>query len=109
MLNANILKIWRETGRLLAIFLIGAAGTLTGAIVGTILLSNSVEGLAGVAAMMTGSYIGGGVNQDIMAAENKTENDLLSPMRIFAKKHGIEETSKGVFELEGKYVKFLDK
>jgi uncharacterized membrane protein len=53
LLNANILRIWRETGRLLVIFLIGAAGTLAGALVGTALLSKVITGLSGVAAMMT--------------------------------------------------------
>lgn len=82
LLNANILKIWRETGRLLAIFLIGAAGTLTGAIVGTILLSGAVEGLAGVAAMMTGSYIGGGVNFTAVADAFHVDGNLISATTV---------------------------
>ncbi len=40
LLDANVIKIWRETGKLLLIFLIGAAGTFVGALVGTALLSN---------------------------------------------------------------------
>ena len=67
-------------------------------------------------------------NQDKLKAENKTENDLLYPMRVFAQKHGIQETNNGVFELDGNnafallggfvaditdedhsYIKFLDK
>ena len=55
LLDANVIKIWRETGKLLLIFLIGAAGTFVGAFVGTLLLSGLVKGLPGVAAMMTGS------------------------------------------------------
>ncbi len=34
LLNANIFKIWRETGKILVIFLIGAAGTFTEHILG---------------------------------------------------------------------------
>jgi len=60
LLQTNIRKIWRETGRLLAIFLIGSIGTIAGAVIGCILLRSSIEGLPQVAAMMTGSYIGGG-------------------------------------------------
>ena len=67
-------------------------------------------------------------NQDRLRAENKTESDLLYPMRVFAQQHGIQETNNGVFELDGNnafallggfvaditdedhsYVKFLDK
>ena len=33
LLQTNIVKIWRETGRLLVIFLIGAAGTICGALI----------------------------------------------------------------------------
>lgn len=62
LLKTNLRKIYRDAGRFLVIFLIGAAGTMAGAVLATKLLSGTVEGLAGVGAMMTGSYIGGGVN-----------------------------------------------
>ena len=62
LLQTNIRKMRKEAGRFLAIFLIGAAGTVTGAILATLLLRNASDGIPGVAAMMTGSYIGGGVN-----------------------------------------------
>ena len=82
LLNTNILKIWRETGRLLGIFLIGAAGTLVGAIVGTMLLSRAVDGLPGVAAMMTGSYIGGGVNFTAVADAFHVDGNLISAVTV---------------------------
>ena len=40
-------------------------------------------------------------NQDKLDKAKKNENDLLFPMREYAKEHGIIETSKGVFEMEG--------
>ena len=40
-------------------------------------------------------------NQNKLLTEKKTENDLLSPMREFAREHGIRETSNGVFEVDG--------
>ena len=82
LLNANIIKIWRETGRLLAIFLIGAVGTLAGAIVGTLLLSGYVDGLSGVAAMMTGSYTGGGVNFTAVADAFHVDGSLISATTV---------------------------
>ena len=82
LLNANIIKIWRETGRLLFIFLIGAVGTLVGAIVATMLLGNVVDGLPGVAAMMTGSYIGGGVNFTAVADAFHVDGNLISATTV---------------------------
>ena len=60
LLHTNIRKIWKETGRFLLIFLIGAAGTVVGTVLATLLLGGAVQGLPGAAAMMTGSYIDGG-------------------------------------------------
>ncbi len=62
LLQTNLRKMHREAGRFLAIYLIGAAGTVAGAILAVLLLRGTLHGLPGVGAMMTGSYIGGGVN-----------------------------------------------
>lgn len=62
LLQCNMKRIWKETGRMMVIFLIGAAGTVAGAFLAYALLHKYIPGLAAVAAMMTGSYIGGGVN-----------------------------------------------
>ena len=69
LLQCNMKKIWKETGRMMVIFLIGAAGTVAGAFLAYTLLHRYIPGLEGVAAMMTGSYIGGGVNFATLAAE----------------------------------------
>ena len=68
LLQTNIRRIWKETGRFLLIFLIGAAGTVAGTVLATLLLGGTVKGLPGAAAMMTGSYIGGGVNFTALSA-----------------------------------------
>ena len=69
LLQCNMRRIWKETGRMLAIFLIGSAGTVAGAFIAYALLHPYIPGLEGVAAMMTGSYIGGGVNFAALAQE----------------------------------------
>ena len=69
LLQCNMKKIWKETGRMMVIFLIGAAGTVVGAFLAYGLLHAYIPGLEGVAAMMTGSYIGGGVNFAALASE----------------------------------------
>ena len=68
LLQTNLRRMHREAGRFLVIFMIGAAGTVAGAILATVLLRGAVEGIPGAAAMMTGSYIGGGVNFTALAA-----------------------------------------
>lgn len=93
LLQCNMKKIWRETGRMLVIFLIGAAGTVAGAFLAYMLLHTFIPGLEGVAAMMTGSYIGGGVNfaalavafdvGEIKAATTVADN-LLMALYFFA-------------------------
>lgn len=40
-------------------------------------------------------------NQEKLNAAHKSENDLLSPMREYAKENGIKELSIGVFEKDG--------
>lgn len=62
LLSCDIRKIAKESGKILILFLIGAVGTAVGAFLGYQLLGSHVENLSGVAAMMTGSYIGGTVN-----------------------------------------------
>ena len=72
LLQCNIKKIWKETGKMLTIFLIGAVGTIAGAFIAYYALRvpfGDAQGLAKVAAMMTGSYIGGGVNFAAMATQ----------------------------------------
>ena len=67
LLSCDIRKIGREAGKILVVFLFGAVGTSLGAVLGYNLLAGKVDNLAGVAAMMTGSYIGGTVNFAAMA------------------------------------------
>ena len=77
LLQCNLKRIWREAGRMLAVFLIGAAGTIAGAFLAFFALrgpyaaaGGAVEELAAVASMMTGSYIGGSVNFSAMALQH---------------------------------------
>ena len=73
LLQCDIKRIWKEAGRMLTIFLIGAVGTVAGAFLAYYLLRapfGDAQGLAKVAAMMTGSYIGGSVNFSAMAMQH---------------------------------------
>lgn len=127
LLQCNLNKIWKETGRILVIFLIGAVGTVAGAFLAFFLLKGpygNIQDLAKVAAMMTGSYIGGGVNfaamasqyaagQDVTAAATVADNLLMAAYffvlilfasnRWFRKNYRhplIEQVEKGSVDLE---------
>lgn len=81
LLQCNMKKIWRETGRMMAIFLIGAVGTVAGAFLAYALLHPYIPGLEAAAAMMTGSYIGGGVNFAALATEFDA-GDIAGPLTV---------------------------
>lgn len=76
--QCNIKKIWKESGKLLIIFFLSAIGTMIGAVVGFYLLASKIPHLAEVAAMMTGSYIGGSANFAAMSAAFDTPGDIVS-------------------------------
>lgn len=82
LLQCNIKKIWKETGRLLIIFLIGAVGSCTGAFIGYFLLTNNISELNGLAAMMTGSYIGGGINFTALADAFSVSGTMISATTV---------------------------
>ena len=78
LLQCNLNKIGKQTGKMLIVFLVGAVGTVVGAFIAFFVLKGAyaatggnVQDLAGVASMMTGSYIGGGVNFAAMAAAHE--------------------------------------
>ena len=80
--NANIKKIWRESGKMLIMFLLSSIGTLLGVFVSFILLKNHIPDLYKMAAMMTGSYIGGGVNFAAMAQSFGTGSEWVSALVV---------------------------
>jgi uncharacterized membrane protein len=82
LFNANIKKIWKESGRIMIMFLLGAIGTIVGVFVSFGLLKGSIPDLYRMAAMMTGSYIGGGVNFAAMAESFGTGAEWISALTV---------------------------
>lgn len=78
LFKADIKKIWKESGRLLVIFLLSALGTIVGSLLGFYILQSYIPDLFRVAAMMAGSYIGGSVNFAAMAESFNVPGDLVS-------------------------------
>lgn len=76
--QCNITKIWKESGKILVLFLISSVGTMLGSILGFLLLNKHIPELGQLAGMMTGSYIGGGANFAAMASAFDIPGDLVS-------------------------------
>ena len=78
--KADIRKIWKESGRLLGIFLIGSAGSFAGGVIAFFTLKNQL-GIADAQAassMFTGTYVGGSVNLMAMSEAAGADSDFVS-------------------------------
>ncbi|SFD68370.1 Uncharacterized membrane protein [Lentibacillus persicus] len=82
LFQANIKKIWQESGRMLAIFLLSAIGTVAGTIVSFTLLKEVIPHLDKLGAMMAGSYTGGSVNLAAMASKFEAPGELVSALVV---------------------------
>ena len=122
LFQCDLKQIWKESGRLLAIFLISSVGTVLGAVLGYLALSKAIPVLNHIAGMMVGSYIGGGVNfvavssafdipKELISAATVADNLLMVfyflillmiPSIAFFKKHFKFAYTEGVKEEEEK-------
>lgn len=78
LFHVNFKRIWQESGRLLIIFLISSIGTVAGVIISFFLLKDHIPVLDKIGAMLSASYIGGGVNFAAMAAKFETPGEMVS-------------------------------
>ena len=78
LFNANLKKIWKESGRLLVIYLISGLGTVAGAFIASAALKNVIPEIYKPAAMMTGTYTGGSANLVAMADAFNVTGDLVT-------------------------------
>ncbi len=79
--KADLRKIWKSSGRTFLAFNISSVGTMLGAFLASMALGAIVPEVNKAAGMMTGSYIGGGVNfvamSDAFSTEKNTVNALI--------------------------------
>lgn len=78
LFHVNFKKIWQESGKLLIIFFISSVGTVAGTIISFFLLKDHIPYIEKIGAMMSASYIGGGVNFAAMAAKYDTPGEIVS-------------------------------
>ncbi|MBS4191873.1 DUF819 domain-containing protein [Bacillus sp. FJAT-49705] len=78
LFHVNFKKIWQESGRLLIIFLLSSIATVAGTIISFFLLKDHIPYLDKIGAMMSASYVGGGVNFAAMAAKFELPGEMVS-------------------------------
>ncbi|AGX02812.1 MULTISPECIES: DUF819 domain-containing protein [Bacillus] len=78
LFHVNFKRIWKESGRLLIIFLISSIGTVAGVMISFFLLKDHIPVLDKLGAMLSASYIGGGVNFAAMAAKFEAPGEMVS-------------------------------
>ncbi|TQQ85202.1 DUF819 domain-containing protein [Peptacetobacter hominis] len=76
LMKADLRKIYRESGRMFGVFHISALGTCIGTFVSALVFSSLIPYVDRIAGMMTGSYIGGGVNFVAMTAAFGTPENI---------------------------------
>ncbi|ODU55853.1 MAG: hypothetical protein ABT01_05235 [Clostridium sp. SCN 57-10] len=78
LFRADLKKIFKDTGKLLICFCISAVGTLIGAFVAYFAMNGLIPELDKMAGVLTGSYIGGGVNLFAIASSTNMSQTMLS-------------------------------
>ncbi|MCI0535720.1 MAG: DUF819 family protein [Verrucomicrobiales bacterium] len=82
LFRANALQIARTTGSMFVVFHISTIGTLLGAFLATWLLRGRVEQIEYAAGIMTGSYIGGGINFFAVKESFKVSETITNPLLV---------------------------
>lgn len=82
LFKSDLRRIFSESGRLLVLFLIGAVGTILGALLAYTLLAGSIPELGKITGIMTGSYIGGGVNFAAMSSTFHVSGTMVSAATV---------------------------
>jgi len=82
LFRANVVRILRETGPMFLAFHVASAGTVIGAFIAAFLFRGSFDRLPEVTGIMTGSYIGGGVNFVAIKESYQVSENLTNPLLV---------------------------
>ena len=82
LFRANVVRIVRETGSMFLCFHIASLGTILGAFLAAFLFRGMFPRVAEVAGIMTGSYVGGGVNFVAIKNTYGVSADLTNPLLV---------------------------
>lgn len=82
LLQCDMKKIGKDSGRILIIFLIGSVGTACGSLLAYAALNKFIPELAGLAGVFTGTYIGGTVNFAALGAAFDVSGEMISAATV---------------------------
>jgi len=82
LLQCDMRKIGKDSGRILVIFLIGSVGTACGSLLAYTALNKFIPELAGLAGVFTGTYIGGTVNFAALGAAFDVSGEMISAATV---------------------------
>jgi uncharacterized membrane protein len=82
LFRANVFHIMRSTGWLFVAFHVASVGTLVGALVAAAVMQRSVPNVPEVAAIMSASYIGGGVNFIAVKESYRVSANITNPLLV---------------------------
>ena len=82
LFRANVVRIIRESGSMFLAFHVAALGTVLGAFIAGIVFRGSFPRVPEVAGIMTGSYIGGGVNFVAIQKSYEVSSELANPLLV---------------------------
>ena len=82
LFRANLVRILRETGPMFLAFHVASAGTVIGAFIAAFLFRGSFDRVPEVTGIMTGSYIGGGVNFVAIKDSYQVSENLTNPLLV---------------------------
>lgn len=78
LFDADIRRIWKESGRTFIAFHFAALGTVAGTFVATFLFYRYIPEIKGVLAMISASYIGGSINLAAMKSAFNVSSEMTS-------------------------------
>lgn len=82
LFDADLRRIWRESGRMFWIFNLSALGTCLGTVLAVLVVGTGIPEAAAAAALMTGTYIGGTVNLVALAAALAPSKELVGGLLV---------------------------
>lgn len=78
LFDADIRRIWKESGRTFIAFHFAALGTVIGTFIAVFAFHTVIPEMKGVLAMISGSYIGGSINLAAMKDAFKVSSEMMS-------------------------------
>lgn len=82
LFDADLRRIWRESGRMFWIFNLSALGTCLGTLLAVLLVGGAIPEIGAAAALMTGTYIGGTVNLVALSAALAPSKELVGGLLV---------------------------